>query len=355
VNPPGPHRRFEGATPRGTAPRGRLLARLPRVGDAAGARAAPAAARADLAPAPLAPPGARLPAAYDGSATFEVDSITAGFAGPVGRWAGPTVGVPAVESPWPLDHAPQLVEVAEPPAASPPPRQTEVLPDRVVAQGGQGVRRGLPAASRPSPFASAWGDRLFRAHEALAPLAGLIVTLALVVSGGLLYWLVLGPPRIGSEVDGEPLSDLAEIPWQWSSAGSVGPTDEGRAVARRASDAKFSINAGPPSAIDFSSSAPAPLGEGNVDEGNADPGVPTPPAVEASQPADARGSAADAVAVGTARASVPPAGGLSACDDELSPVTVELPGEYPSTPYPPYNFFLMTAPDVAAAPAASRN
>jgi hypothetical protein len=53
---------------------------------------------------------------------------------------------------------------------------------------------GLPPIATPAiSTESGWLSRLCGLHETMAPYAGLIVTFALFMSAGLLYWLVLGP------------------------------------------------------------------------------------------------------------------------------------------------------------------
>lgn len=61
-------------------------------------------------------------------------------------------------------------------------------------------RRSARASSRdtvpqrPATFA----EQLFQLHGSLAPHAGLIVTLALIASAGLLYWMIVGPSNVPS-------------------------------------------------------------------------------------------------------------------------------------------------------------
>ena len=50
-----------------------------------------------------------------------------------------------------------------------------------------------PVATSVISNESSWLSRLCELHETMAPYAGLIVTFALFMSAGLLYWLVLGP------------------------------------------------------------------------------------------------------------------------------------------------------------------
>jgi hypothetical protein len=53
---------------------------------------------------------------------------------------------------------------------------------------------GLPPVATPAiSTESGWLSRLCGLHETMAPYAGLIMTFALFMSAGLLYWLVLGP------------------------------------------------------------------------------------------------------------------------------------------------------------------
>lgn len=47
-------------------------------------------------------------------------------------------------------------------------------------------------SQRPASFA----EQLFQLHSSLAPHAGLIVTLALIASAGLLYWMIVGPANV---------------------------------------------------------------------------------------------------------------------------------------------------------------
>jgi hypothetical protein len=50
-----------------------------------------------------------------------------------------------------------------------------------------------PAATPAISTESGWLSRLCELHETMSPYAGLIVSFALFMSAGLLYWLVLGP------------------------------------------------------------------------------------------------------------------------------------------------------------------
>lgn len=92
-------------------------------------------------------------------------------------------------------------------------------------------RRRLRTEHRESRAASPskpqdWASRLYRMHAELAPYAGVIVTLALVASAGLLYWLMVGPSPaptddhyvFGSEVVGTASSELPEFAPRWTSS-----------------------------------------------------------------------------------------------------------------------------------------
>ncbi len=52
---------------------------------------------------------------------------------------------------------------------------------------------------RPSPARSTtFSEKVFQLHSQLSPHAGLIVTLALITSAGLLYWMIVGPAQVPS-------------------------------------------------------------------------------------------------------------------------------------------------------------
>ena len=53
----------------------------------------------------------------------------------------------------------------------------------------------LPAAAPPLPFTHARSSPLLQLHSLLSPYSGLIVTLALIASTSLLYWLIVEPAQ----------------------------------------------------------------------------------------------------------------------------------------------------------------
>lgn len=65
-----------------------------------------------------------------------------------------------------------------------------------ITQRRDTTRHVQPKASaEPSRPAAGLSETVYQLHSQLAPYAGLIVTLALIASAGLLYWMIVGPTQ----------------------------------------------------------------------------------------------------------------------------------------------------------------
>lgn len=65
----------------------------------------------------------------------------------------------------------------------------------VAAFGEQSFDEPLDWSEDDEEDSQNFASRIYRLHAAVAPFAGVIVAVALVLSAGLLYWLALSPPR----------------------------------------------------------------------------------------------------------------------------------------------------------------
>lgn len=79
-------------------------------------------------------------------------------------------------------------------------------PEELIPPQHKSPPQHKPSVNRPSKYKTApkpqgvaqpigLGEKLFQMHSKLAPHAGLIVTLALIASAGLLYWMIVGPTQ----------------------------------------------------------------------------------------------------------------------------------------------------------------
>lgn len=346
----GDNRRASAEDPRAAGQQGRVLARIPAVGGLGREPSYPeawtAAAVETLPLAPLQPPsGIRtdraLPASGPASteriaSRFETESIAAGLsAGDAASWCLriDAAATSVFEAPLPTPTTTDLREV-EGPASLPFERGAGVAAREHASERKPAAHfRVDPPAVRFDKHAGvaaekteSWADRLCQLQASAAPYAGLIVTLALIVSAGLLYWLVLGPTSAALPTQEVPNEQLTGGMWDWESTTSSAPAAQA-SVARDSGaypyDA-FTINALP-------SEAPAsPAGS--------------------APPAEAATAASDSVAA----VSSPPAVVVDSNQDAPSADPVAA-SPYPSTPYPAYEFYPRGfAPDMAVTPTPSR-
>lgn len=159
-----------------------VLARLPHVGAAS-------AAATTAAPAPtsqVVPPPTSV-AALDLHA--EIDQhIKLHVADPPAPQPTPSAPAETLPAKSPALHFADRQHALQ---SEPVPRQPAPTPStRRHSDRPSSSRTATP--QRPATFA----ERLFQLHSSLAPYAGLIVTLALIASAGLLYWMIVGPANV---------------------------------------------------------------------------------------------------------------------------------------------------------------
>jgi hypothetical protein len=244
---------------------------------------------------------------------------------------------------------------------APPPNAPPLVPDEPAMEWQPPVATASPAVRRyridppsqprrparvPQPVPATIAGSLFRLHESLAPHRGLIGAVAVLVCGGLLYWLAIG--RSGASFDAQQLLDFNNgwsredpLPHQQPAGDAFEPTAAAKAV--------------PPTSWAGSRVAAAPAA--------AEAEKVTPPAGE--QPA-AGGPAANPTAPADATDAAPPSG-AALPTTSIEPGITPMPhlGGYPTTPFPAYSFVdqspasgpaasVAERPDVGGIPTVSR-
>jgi len=216
------------------------------------------------------------------------------------------------------------------PAASRPATRYRIDPPSTQRPAG----RKPPTPAEPMSFAS----RVFRLHETLAPHMGLVGAAALVICGGMLYWLAIG--RTGSTIDP---SELLEFSNGWSQDAPeqpVVPAEQATpdAVSKQPPFEQQSS----PRVADAAAAAPSATGAGS----ESGPATSTP----------AVGNEGPALAPPRVPASsnAPPLGDESSATTRSDQGVTPTPETaiFPATPYPTYAFdYQLTAPAGSPVPA----
>ena len=162
-------------------------------------------------------------ASDEGSAEEYVTAEAPSDEGSAHEWKFEAADPALLETDLPLDPAAALALIEHDPASGAPAPSGQQCRDRqwrVDAPANRGSQgRNSSGSRRQVPPRGQVADRLFDLHTAMAPHAGFIVTMALVFSAGLLYWLTIGPARVRYKPEQTtPSSDI----WQ-SEASSSNP------------------------------------------------------------------------------------------------------------------------------------
>lgn len=270
-----------------------------------------------------------------------------------------------------------------------PARETPPACHRRVDAGSPRMSASPPRQPAARPFAPAsqsLADKVFQIHAAAAPHAGLLMTLALAASVGLLCWLTMGRPSAApsrehvhdgpggwpAETVTKPLSEdagaVSAAPDQFVSefAWRMTPPDEPAKEAKSSPAIVHEQPAGAPSAAVASEVAALAAPKLKLTDGPAStsavaaapaassvaiPPLPAKPA--GSEPAAATVAATPAAAPQAASAAQVAA--VSASQPE--PITPTPHGHaFPTTPYGEFNYFAQPttpAPDAGAAEQTS--
>jgi hypothetical protein len=243
----------------------------------------------------------------------------------------------------------------------------------------------VKSSSRPAASASqTLSARMFQIHAAAAPHAGLLMTLVLAASVGLLCWLTMGRSNSALNYD-QVLDDAAG--WPAESASTRLPA---RAAGLNGAPDQFTPEfAWRKTPIDHVAAAP-PMTDGGTEELRPSPGADlesndvaamTAPQLELSEPpattpADAASAevASPSSATEVAASTTAPTAAAAPAQAATSEVTEAAPSPepitptphghaFPTTPYGAFNYFAQPAPtsppaarsaEAPAAPAATR-
>lgn len=218
------------------------------------------------------------------------------------------------------------------------------------------------APSRPAePVSLPLATRIFQLHAAAAPHAGIIMTLALAASVGLLCWFTMGRSHNATTYD-----RVLDVPGGWPAETATTPLPDGAADVSAAPNqfvSEFAWQATP-----TSEPATAPT-EDNQPLSPPSAATPAAPKLELNEPTAnpaevagakdeapaAKVAAAPAAVATTAAAAPAPAAPVEATTAAKSPEPITpTPHEhgFPTTPYGEFNYFAAPAP-APAPPTAT--
>lgn len=255
---------------------------------------------------------------------------------------------------WPTAGGRRVAE--EPVSIAAPPNAR-----RRIDAGSRGANTSTaPKASPRAPEAvsQSLATKIFQIHAAAAPHAGIVMTLALTASVGLLCWFTMGRPNAAADY-----KHVLDGPGGWPTETATTPLPEGAAGVSAAPDqfaSEFAWRMTPAS----EPAAPPTPSAVNVDEQQtASPndvatlGAPKLELTDPPAPTDAT-TAPETAASSLVVADVAPAPAAAvektAAAQLPEPITpTPHAGPYPTTPYGAFNYFAQPSPTTPVAGAAA--
>lgn len=233
-----------------------------------------------------------------------------------------------------------------------------------------------PAPRTAAPASQSLADKVFQIHAAAAPHAGLLMTLALAASVGLLCWLTMGRPSAAPSRE-----NVHDGPGGWPAETVTKPLPEDAAGVSAAPDqfvsefawrmtppAETAADAASPPAIAHEQPAEAPsaaapnevaaLAAPKLELTDAPPStspIAASPAVVPPMPAKPAASEPAAATVAATPAAKPAEQVVAAPASQPEPITPTPHGNaFPTTPYGAFNYFAQPTPAESSTGAADQ-